>query len=74
LVPQAGSFQSVLQLPGGEGNQISRLNPAGDYETATYGFGAWDLDMDIAIGEGFFYSNIAAPPAPIDWNRNFVIP
>jgi hypothetical protein len=72
LVPQSGSIINVLQIPGGEGNQVSRLNTAGDYEGITYAFGSWDNDLDIAIAEGFFYSNISG--APVDWNRNFVIP
>jgi hypothetical protein len=72
LVPQSGSIINVLQIVGGEGNQVSRLNTAGDYEGITFAFGSWDNDLDIAIAEGFFYSNISG--APVDWNRDFVIP
>jgi hypothetical protein len=72
MVPQNGSLVNTLLIPGGEGNQVSRLLPNGGYETITFGFGSWDNDLDIAVAEGFFYSNVTG--ASVAWNRDFVIP
>lgn len=71
MVPQAGSVMDPLNVPVGEGNQISRLDKFGQYETITYGFGSWDNDLIIDVAEGFFYNNTTGAALP--WNRDFVV-
>jgi hypothetical protein len=52
-VGNTNNFVTVLMPTAPEGTQVSKLTPTG-YESATFGFGAWDLDLELAVGTGFF--------------------
>jgi len=74
LVPQAGSVNTVLQVPGRDGDQIFKLPPSGIYTPLAYTDGiGWEPDESIDVAEGFFFKN-GSLTLTLDWNRNFVVP
>jgi hypothetical protein len=69
IIPQTGHISSDLgYIPTGDIVYKFR-NATSDYETYTYdtGFGEWDVEPEIAVGEGFFLWRGTAG----SWTRTF---
>lgn len=73
LVPQSGNMESVLQMPGEDGDQVYKLNTSGAYSIASYdsSIPGYDLPLSFEVGEGFFFRRFSL--TPLAWNRNFVV-
>jgi len=76
-VPQAGLLQTQLGYVPADGDQVLRWKnnypAASGYSISSYdaGFGEWDVEPNLNVGEGFFINRAAAGTAL--WTRTFSV-
>lgn len=74
LVPQGGSINSLLKIPGEPGDELrlymNDLQGGGAYDVSVFTSGSgWVPDLELRVGQGFWIEK----QNPQDWVRNFTV-